>query len=56
MTTDFATDFATGPVVFRAEFNNFQRINAQQACSLFFTGGKDDTVPFLELMRKWLRF
>jgi hypothetical protein len=30
------------PVVFRSNFNNFEKINANQAWSLFFTGGKED--------------
>lgn len=30
------------PVVFRSKFNNFETINANQAWSLFFTGGKED--------------
>ena len=30
------------PVVFRSEFNHFEPISANQAWSLFFTGGKED--------------
>lgn len=30
------------PVVFRSRFNNFEKINSNQAWSLFFTGGKED--------------
>ncbi|PMB01414.1 hypothetical protein CEN49_27665 [Fischerella thermalis CCMEE 5273] len=30
------------PVVFRSSFNHFEEINATQAWSLFFTGGKED--------------
>ncbi len=30
------------PIVFSSEFNNFERINANQAWSLFFTAGKED--------------
>ncbi|MEA5594977.1 hypothetical protein [Rivularia sp. UHCC 0363] len=30
------------PVVFRASFNNFQKINQNQAWSLFLTGGRND--------------
>ncbi len=30
------------PIVFRADFNSFKNINATQAWSLFFTGGKED--------------
>ncbi|MER3495274.1 MAG: hypothetical protein C4323_25840 [Mastigocladus sp. ERB_26_2] len=30
------------PVVFRSSFNHFEKINATQAWSLFFTGGKED--------------
>jgi hypothetical protein len=56
MTTEPTTDLAAEPVVFRAEFNNFQIINAAQAVSLLFTGGKDDTVAVLRLIRGWLRF
>ncbi len=31
-----------GPVVFRSDFNSFKTINASQAWSLFFTGGRED--------------
>jgi hypothetical protein len=30
------------PVVFRSTFNQFEPINANQAWSLFFTGGNED--------------
>ncbi|NJL10773.1 MAG: hypothetical protein HC908_13055 [Calothrix sp. SM1_7_51] len=30
------------PVVFQASFNNFERINQNQAWSLFLTGGRND--------------
>ncbi|MFN5514546.1 MAG: hypothetical protein ACK5CA_07315 [Cyanobacteriota bacterium] len=30
------------PVVFRSDFNHFQAISANQAWSLFFTGGQED--------------
>ncbi len=30
------------PVVFRADFNNFEQINANQAWSLFLTAGNED--------------
>ncbi|MDF5732761.1 MAG: hypothetical protein PUP92_33420 [Rhizonema sp. PD38] len=30
------------PVVFRSDFNSFKTINASQAWSLFFTGGRED--------------
>ncbi|WP_414590423.1 hypothetical protein [Anabaena sp. CCY 9614] len=30
------------PVVFSSEFNSFKSINASQAWSLFFTGGRED--------------
>lgn len=30
------------PVVFRSDFNNFQKINGNQAWSLFFTAGNED--------------
>jgi len=30
------------PVVFRQDFNSFTPINANQAWSLFFTGGQED--------------
>lgn len=30
------------PVVFRSDFNNFQKINVNQAWSLFFTVGNED--------------
>ncbi|MFN6561868.1 MAG: hypothetical protein RMY28_019020 [Nostoc sp. ChiSLP01] len=31
-----------GPVVFRPDFTNFEKINLNQAWSLFFTAGQDD--------------
>ncbi|MBE9041585.1 hypothetical protein IQ235_12420 [Oscillatoriales cyanobacterium LEGE 11467] len=44
MNTDF--DFQKkdlfGPVIFRPEFNNFEKIDTNNAWSLFFTGGKED--------------
>ncbi|TVQ07470.1 MAG: hypothetical protein EA368_14140 [Leptolyngbya sp. DLM2.Bin27] len=44
MTTDF--DFSSqdlfGPVVFRPSFNRAEKINANQAWSLFFTAGQED--------------
>lgn len=30
------------PVVFRSDFNKFEKINGNQAWSLFFTAGKED--------------
>jgi hypothetical protein len=32
-----------GAVVFSPSFNSFKTINANQAWSLFFTGGREDT-------------
>ncbi len=44
MTNDF--DFQKkdlfGPVIFRPEFNNFEKIDTNNAWSLFFTGGNED--------------
>ncbi|BAU04237.1 hypothetical protein CEN45_16780 [Fischerella thermalis CCMEE 5198] len=31
-----------GPVVFRPDFNNFEKVNLNQAWSLFFTAGQED--------------
>ncbi len=44
MTTNLDLNFSElfAPVVFRADFNSFENINATQAWSLFFTGGKED--------------
>lgn len=44
MTTNLDINFPAlfTPVVFRADFNSFENINATQAWSLFFTGGKED--------------
>ncbi|AKG23377.1 hypothetical protein [Calothrix sp. 336/3] len=46
MKTDFnyPNSNLLGPVVFRPEFNNFEKINANQAWSLFFTAGQEDKV------------
>ncbi|MDM9385056.1 hypothetical protein QUB80_30840 [Chlorogloeopsis sp. ULAP01] len=33
-----------GAVVFRPDFNNFEKINTNQAWSLFFTAGQEDKV------------
>lgn len=41
---DYPSKDLLGTVVFRKNFNNFQRINASQAWSLFFTGGKEDKI------------
>ncbi|MEA5571137.1 hypothetical protein [Calothrix sp. UHCC 0171] len=30
------------PIVFRADFNHFEKINATQAWSIFFTRGRED--------------
>lgn len=39
---DYPKKDLIGPVVFRPDFNNFAKINANQAWSLFFTAGQDD--------------
>ncbi|QSJ18950.1 hypothetical protein JYQ62_09480 [Nostoc sp. UHCC 0702] len=39
---DFKSPELFGPVVFRPDFNSFKTINASQAWSLFFTGGRED--------------
>lgn len=39
---DLTSPSVLSPVVFRTSFNNFEKINATQAWSLFFTGGKED--------------
>ncbi len=39
---DFQSPELFGPVVFRPDFNSFKTVNASQAWSLFFTGGKED--------------
>lgn len=39
---DFPQTDLLGPVVFRPDFNNFEKINVNQAWSLFFSGGQDD--------------
>jgi len=41
---DFPNKNLLGVVVFRPSFNNFEKINANQAWSLFFTGGQEDKV------------
>jgi len=41
---DFANSKLLAPVVFRDEFNKFEQINAGQAWSLFFSGGKEDKI------------
>jgi len=41
---DFPKKDLLGPVVFRPDFNNFEKINTTQAWSLFFTAGKEDKV------------
>jgi hypothetical protein len=40
---DFPQKDLIGPVVFRPNFNNFETINVNQAWSLFFSAGKDDS-------------
>lgn len=40
---DFPQKDLIGSVVFRPNFNNFETINANQAWSLFFSAGKDDS-------------
>jgi hypothetical protein len=44
MRTDFgfSNKDLFAPVVFRADFNNFETINVNQAWSLFFSAGQDD--------------
>lgn len=39
---DFSNKNLFGPVVFRPGFNSAEPINANQAWSLFFTGGQED--------------
>lgn len=39
---DFPKKDLIGPVVFRPDFTNFEKINPNQAWSLFFTAGQDD--------------
>ncbi|TVP65990.1 MAG: hypothetical protein EA342_13055 [Leptolyngbya sp. LCM1.Bin17] len=39
---NFSNKDLFGPVVFRPSFNCAEMINANQAWSLFFTGGKED--------------
>ncbi|MDF5708305.1 MAG: hypothetical protein PUP90_11635 [Nostoc sp. S4] len=39
---DFPKTDLIGPVVFRPDFTNFEKINLNQAWSLFFTAGQDD--------------
>ncbi len=41
---DFPNKDLLGPVVFRPDFNNFEKISGNQAWSLFFTTGKEDKV------------
>ncbi|MDZ8034007.1 hypothetical protein [Nostoc sp. DedSLP04] len=41
---DFPKKDLIGPVVFRPDFTNFEKINLNQAWSLFFTAGQDDKV------------
>jgi hypothetical protein len=33
-----------GPVAFRPDFNNFEKVSATQAWSLLFTGSREDKV------------
>ncbi|NWF59779.1 MAG: hypothetical protein HXY43_10925 [Fischerella sp.] len=42
-----------GPVVFRPEFNNFEKINLNQAWSLFFTAGQEDKTLGQEIEFGW---
>lgn len=39
---DYPNKYLLGAVVFRPVFNNFERINANQAWSLLFTLGQED--------------
>ncbi|TAF08046.1 MAG: hypothetical protein EAZ77_07960, partial [Nostocales cyanobacterium] len=39
---DFSNKDLFAPVVFRADFNNFETINVNQAWALFFSAGQDD--------------
>lgn len=41
---DFPKKDLIGTVVFRPNFNNFEKINVNQAWSLFFSAGQDDKV------------
>ncbi len=46
MRTDFnyPSKYLVSSVVFRPSFNNFEKINLNQAWSLFFTAGQEDKV------------
>jgi hypothetical protein len=39
---DLTNPFILSPIIFRPGFNHFEKINATQAWSLFFTRGKKD--------------
>ncbi|MEB3216851.1 MAG: hypothetical protein VKN72_11570 [Nostocales cyanobacterium 94392] len=39
---DYPSKNLLGTVVFRKDFNNFEKITVSQAWSLFFTAGKED--------------
>ncbi|MEH2157694.1 hypothetical protein [Nostoc sp.] len=41
---DYPNKNLLGAVVFRPSFNDFEKINANQAWSLFFTAGQEDKV------------
>ncbi len=40
---DFSGKYLFLPIAFREDFNNFARLSATQAWSLFFTASQDDT-------------
>ncbi len=42
------------PVVFQADFNNFEKINQNQAWSLFLTGGRNDKLIGKATLFGWL--
>jgi hypothetical protein len=42
------------PVVFQADFNNFQKINQNQAWSLILTGGRNDKLLGKQTLLGWL--
>lgn len=46
---DLHNDKLFGPVAFRPDFNNFEKISATQAWSLLFTGSREDKALGLSL-------
>ncbi|MEH2148059.1 hypothetical protein [Nostoc sp.] len=41
---DYPNQSLLGAVVFRPSFNDFEKINVNQAWSLFFTAGQEDKI------------